>query len=316
MNELISIIVPIYNVEKYLERCLSSLVNQTYKNIEIILVDDGSLDNSSFLCDDWAKKDKRICVIHKDNGGLSDARNAGLDIAKGAYVLFVDSDDFVDLDMCEKLSIYIHNNVDIVSFGFKRVYDDHEDPFVDLFDVKKFNNLEAFASYIQRKDFTHMVCDKMFSLKLFDELRFCKNRLAEDLAICFKLFGRAENVISIKRTFYNYYIRSDSIMGVGSEKLCCDVYKGECEAYEYGNKNYPQFKQMNDTRFINQSMKIYLKLIKLHKRSEDDELVQKILKSINQLNIKTLPFKTKMFYSIFKVNKTFAWQIFKILKLS
>lgn len=99
MEKLLSVIIPIYNVEPYLDRCMESIVNQTYKNLEIIMVDDGSPDNCPELCDQWQRKDVRIKVIHKKNGGLSDARNAGLDIASGEYIAFVDSDDFVDLDM-------------------------------------------------------------------------------------------------------------------------------------------------------------------------------------------------------------------------
>lgn len=316
MDKLISIIVPIYKVELYLERCLNSITKQTYKNIEIILVDDGSPDNCPAMCDDWAKKNNRIRVIHKVNGGLSDARNAGLDIAKGEYVLFVDPDDYVDLDMCEKLSSYIDKDIDIVAFGFRRVYDDHEDPHIDLYDFKKFNNKEAFSSYIQRQDFTHMVCDKMFRLKLFDGLRFIKGRFAEDLAICYQLFGKAQCAVSIKRTFYSYYTRSDSIMGLGSEKLCCDVYKGEYEAYKYGNKNYPELRQVNNTRFFNQSMKIYLKLIKLYKKSKDDVMVQLVKNNMEAIKNNTLPVKTKIFYFVFKLNKSLAWQAFRTLKLS
>lgn len=101
MEPLLSIIVPIYNVEQYLERCIESIINQTYKNLEIILVDDGSKDNSGTIADTYASKDNRIKVIHKENGGLSDARNHGLDQAKGKYIIFIDSDDFIDSSMCE-----------------------------------------------------------------------------------------------------------------------------------------------------------------------------------------------------------------------
>lgn len=102
-NSCISVIVPVYGVEKYLKQCVDSIVNQTYKNLEIILVDDGSPDNCPQLCDEWVKKDKRIRVLHKKNGGLSDARNAGLHISTGDLVLFVDSDDWVEPEMAEKL---------------------------------------------------------------------------------------------------------------------------------------------------------------------------------------------------------------------
>lgn len=104
---LISVIVPIYNVESYLNRCVESIVNQTYQNLEIILVDDGSPDNCPQICDDWARKDSRIKVIHKENGGLSDARNAGMNIATGEYISFIDSDDYVALDFCETMLLVI-----------------------------------------------------------------------------------------------------------------------------------------------------------------------------------------------------------------
>ena len=102
MDTLISIIVPVYKVEEFLDRCVNSLVNQTYRNLEIILVDDGSPDNCPILCDNWAKKDDRIKVLHKVNGGLSDARNHGLETATGEYILYVDSDDYIDLDACSR----------------------------------------------------------------------------------------------------------------------------------------------------------------------------------------------------------------------
>ena len=120
-REKISIIVPIYNVEKYLERCVDSLVNQTYENIEIILVDDGSPDYCPQLCDEYAKKDSRIVVIHKKNGGLSDARNYGLCKASGEYILYVDSDDYIELDSCEKLVNGMANNVDMVVGAYKEL---------------------------------------------------------------------------------------------------------------------------------------------------------------------------------------------------
>ena len=106
MDKLISVIVPIYNVEEYLNECVDSILNQTYKNLEIILVDDGSTDKSGIICDDYAKIDSRIKVIHKKNGGLSDARNVGIDRALGEFIIFIDSDDYIDHSMCEILLAY------------------------------------------------------------------------------------------------------------------------------------------------------------------------------------------------------------------
>ena len=125
MEELISIIVPIYRVEKYLNRCIDSILSQSYRNLEIILVDDGSPDNCSIICEEYAKKDKRIKVIHKKNGGLSEARNYGIEASTGDYIMFVDSDDYISKDMCKTLLINaLENNADIVVCNFKEVYTD------------------------------------------------------------------------------------------------------------------------------------------------------------------------------------------------
>ena len=121
MEKTISVIVPIYNVEKYLDRCLKSIINQTYKNLEIILIDDGSPDNCGTICDEYAKKDNRIKVVHKDNGGLVKARNTGLDIATGEYISFIDPDDWIELNMYEEMiKIADETNTDIVRCGYYR----------------------------------------------------------------------------------------------------------------------------------------------------------------------------------------------------
>lgn len=122
INTLVSVIVPVYKVEKYLHRCIDSIINQTYKNLEIILVDDGSPDNCGKICDEYAEKDNRIKVIHKSNGGLSSARNAGLDVANGDYVYFVDSDDYIDTKLVEdNLNLAIEHDADMVCFNYFEV---------------------------------------------------------------------------------------------------------------------------------------------------------------------------------------------------
>ena len=127
MNELISIIVPVYKVEPYLNKCVDSIINQTYKNIEIILVDDGSPDNCGKICDDYTKKDSRIKVIHKKNGGLSDARNYGIEASIGDYIMFVDSDDYISANMCEiLLKTAKKYNADIINCNFEEVFSNAE----------------------------------------------------------------------------------------------------------------------------------------------------------------------------------------------
>ena len=147
MDKLISIIVPIYKVEIYLRKCIDSIVNQTYKNIEILLIDDGSPDNCGIICDEYAKKDERIKVIHKENGGLSDARNYGIEASTGDYIIFIDSDDYVSESMCENLLICaLENNADIVSCNFKEIYIDNNREKINKQSIKK--SLEIFRSYI------------------------------------------------------------------------------------------------------------------------------------------------------------------------
>ena len=130
-NYLVSIIVPIYNVEKYLDRCIQSILNQSYENLEIILVDDGSPDRSSEICDEYRKSDQRIKVVHKENGGLSDARNAGLILAKGKYIIFLDSDDYIEHTMVEDaVTVLEKNDSDIVIWGYYADFVDEDENLI------------------------------------------------------------------------------------------------------------------------------------------------------------------------------------------
>lgn len=316
MKDLVSIIVPVYNVEKFLDKCITSIKKQTYKNIEIILVDDGSVDSCPAMCDKYATEDGRIKVIHKENGGLSSARNAGLDIASGEYVLFVDSDDYIEAELCETVLAYMSEDVDIVAFGFKRVFDEGEEKVEFTGRAISVSKPELFQAYINRENFTHMVCDKMFRHNLFQNMRFIEGRLAEDLAISYKLFGNARKAVAIDTCFYNYYTRSNSIMGAGSIKLCLDTYKGECEAYSYTCTYYPLYQKANNTRFINQSMKTYLKLIKRYGEQYQNEDLEFVKQNIDKIDKFNIGIAAKLFYFVFKISKDLAWLLFKVLKLS
>jgi glycosyltransferase involved in cell wall biosynthesis len=206
---LISVIVPIYNVETYLEKCLNSIINQTYKNLEIILVDDGSPDNCGKICDEYALKEKRIKVIHKPNGGLSDARNAGLDIAKGEYIAFVDSDDYIAENMYEDLlciaqkeaadivtcAIYIENNK-----GIKVSYVEG----MDNLDIDEVRYLVLMDKY------SNCACGKLYKADLFKDLRFFVGVYSEDLFIMPTLFCKAKKAIFTKIPYYYYNCTNQS----------------------------------------------------------------------------------------------------------
>lgn len=239
---LISVIVPIYNVEKYLGRCIESIVNQTYKNTEIILVDDGSPDNCPEMCDDWEKKDERIKVIHKENGGLSDARNAGLEIASGDYISFIDSDDYISTDffslminaMIKEKSDIVECNV--IKFGGNEV----QINFNDKLSIKNYSTKEALKLSIQDKDFHQHVWNKLYKSELVLDLMFPVGKLNEDEYWTYKVIGRAKKLTKINKPMYYYYQRSSSIINSKYNVKRLDGVLAIKERLEFINKFFPE----------------------------------------------------------------------------
>lgn len=210
--ELVSVIVPIYNVEAYLERCVGSILQQTYKHIEIILVDDGSPDRCGSMCEEYAQKDNRIKVLHKENGGLSDARNAGLEMAKGKYVLFVDSDDLIKKELVEScVQTAEKNSSDIVIFDFNRVEENEE--IVTTMEIEK-SGTYTLESEPRILFGSPSAVNKLFRRDLFIKtgIRFPVGKYYEDLGTIPKLLLLADKIDYIKKSYYDYMIRSGSIM--------------------------------------------------------------------------------------------------------
>ena len=212
-NEMISVIIPVYNAEKYLEKCIRSVVEQSYKNLEIILVNDGSTDHSGAICDKWAKKDKRIQVIHKANGGQSDARNAGLDVATGKYIGFVDSDDYIHPEMYislyEKAKEY---SADLIVCGFDRV-DAQSDTIIvneNMSNEGIVDKKEALINICRKVSFV-FVWNKLYKRELFHDIRFPKDKFAEDLFIMPELYDRCTKIVSIIEDLYYYVQTPNSI---------------------------------------------------------------------------------------------------------
>ncbi len=201
---LISVIVPVYNVEKYLPKCVDSIMKQTLNDIEIILVDDGSTDFSGDLCDEFSREDNRICVIHKENGGASSARNAGIESAKGKYLMFVDGDDWVEPKFCEAPYIIAEkNNADTVAFGYKNVYSDGI--VVNSEEYKEEGILSEEIKLERIKDDINIaVWNKIFRKELFNDLRFPEGFTCEDLAITHKCIYESDKVYLTNQYLYNY----------------------------------------------------------------------------------------------------------------
>lgn len=214
MKPLITVIVPVYNVENYLNRCIKSIANQSYRNLEIILVDDGSTDTSGEICDSWAKKDSRIKVIHKKNGGVSSARNAALDIATGAYIGFVDADDYISEAMFEKLvNAAVLNNGEICICRFKsdKIYSGEQ--------VKIYEN-DVLSLYLSDKLCEPSVAAKLYSKQAIKNVRFnCDLKIGEDYIFNFYAFKNATKAVVSEEQLYYYEQRENSAVHTFNKEM-------------------------------------------------------------------------------------------------
>lgn len=231
MNKLISVVIPIYNVENYLKRCIDSVINNSYKNLEIILVDDGSTDNSSSICDSYIKKDSRIKVIHKENNGLSSARNTGIDIASGDYISFIDSDDFVYVDYFKYMyELSIKHDADIVNIFLLKTFKNDDidlnnvftknklssntNNYIEKIDVLTSNQaLEKFHSYNYDYCLNSVVAiNKLYKSNLFKNIRYPLGKLHEDEFTSYKIVNESDIIVFSNRQLYGYFQRENSIM--------------------------------------------------------------------------------------------------------
>lgn len=232
MSELISIIVPVFKVEKYLKRCVESIRNQTYPDIEIILVDDGSPDACPQICDQYAQEDTRIKVIHKSNGGLSDARNCGIDAARGKYIGFVDSDDYIHPEMYMQLWKNIKENMaDIAVCGVEKVYSDDAPVFrQEKGNLKIYDGRQAIENIFDASLYLQSVVswNKLYKKEIFENVRFPIGKIHEDEFTTYVLFYKCDKVVYNTGIYYYYYQRTDSIMGVRKMVFSSDGL----EAYE------------------------------------------------------------------------------------
>nr|WP_308499447.1 glycosyltransferase family 2 protein [uncultured Agathobacter sp.] len=242
-DPLISIVIPIYNVELYLDRCLKSIVNQTYDNLEIILVDDGSVDRCSNICDNWGKKDHRIKVIHKKNGGLSDARNSGTNIANGKYITYIDSDDWVSNYYVEMLYKTIYKTeADIAVCNFTKT--NKEIQYKEkLCNPIVYNNLEAIKKMLYQKNIDNSAWGKLYPTNLMKKMLYPTGRLYEDLFITYKVFANVNKVAYLNSSLYYYWINPNGIMNSGFSEKIFDEIDAVDEIVDYVEKNIPDIKK-------------------------------------------------------------------------
>lgn len=243
---LVSVIVPVFNVEKFLEKCVNSITNQTYKNLEILLVDDGSTDNSGIICDNFSNNDNRIKVFHKNNGGLSDARNYGIERAIGSYIMFIDSDDWIENDTIELLlDKTIEEKSDIVVFGISKDYDDGRRKIRIPTVSGTYNSEESIALLNSFKCFDVSACNKFYNIKLFKNIRFPVGKLCEDFYTTYLIFSKAKIISVLNEAKYHYFQRTNSI--TRNKKVNMDYYFASVEQLNYIKLNYPKIISTGET---------------------------------------------------------------------
>ena len=242
---MISVIVPIYNVEKYLNRCIDSIVTQTYKKLEIILVNDGSTDNCPQICDEWAKKENRIRVIHKKNGGLSDARNVGVKNATGEYISFVDSDDWLAKDVYQKLIDNIQlTEADIVACGVEMVWEeDNHSKKLTLDGDWILEKEEALIAIIDETILKQPVWYKLYRRNVISEIMFEVGKCHEDVFWSYRAIANAKTVSIIEDVGYYYFQRKGSIMGSTYSLKRLDAIEAKCIRQDFLEKHFPQIKK-------------------------------------------------------------------------
>lgn len=258
MGNLISVIVPVYNVEKYLDKCINSLINQSYKKLEIILIDDGSTDNCGKICDEYALKDNRIKVIHKENEGLSAARNLGIAISKGDYIIFIDSDDWVDKEILLKLLKLIKKyNSDIAVCDYLLAYDENE--YIEKGEIyeKIFSNIDAFKDLYSRTGgvIKSISCCKLYKRELFKDIVFPVRKIHEDEFVTYKLLYKANIISYTNEKLYYYRQRENSIMNSKADERRLDAIQAFEERLIFIKNN------IKDEELYNLTAKAYYVLI-------------------------------------------------------
>lgn len=275
---LISIIVPVYKVEKYLDRCVQSIVNQTYQNLEIILVDDGSPDHCPVMCDTWAEKDNRIQVIHKTNGGLSDARNAGLAVATGDLIGFVDSDDWISSEMYQLLYDDIcHNGSDISCCGIQMVWENSEArQMLTMEGDKVLENEEAMLSLIQESWLKHPVVNRLYKKECVQGVYFPYKRLHEDVFWGYQVIAKANKVSIIGRLGYFYLQRNDSIMGQIFSIKRLDMFDAYYDELRFIQSRYPSISGKAIAIFGSRLLYAYQCIFRMTDKKEKEQCLERL----------------------------------------
>ena len=305
--ELISVIVPVYRVEEFLDDCIKSIVEQSYHNLEIILVDDVSQDKFPLKCDEWARRDERIRVIHKKNGGLSDARNTGIRMASGDYIAFIDSDDWVSPDFFENLYYsLIKSNAQIAASGIVWAYNDHLQNDKFIYDQRMFSPEEALETLIQGRGFYAVAWNKLYKKTLFEGIEFPVGKLHEDEFVTYRLVGKATKLILCQNAIYYYRQREGSIMQEWSIRHL-DALDAFFQRNTYLKKNYPKLYVNDKVTLLMACVGFFRECSKLTDFKSEENKIRQDSKSI-KFSLKELSMlDRKSFINVIKGKIFFAY---------
>ena len=243
MKHLISVIVPVYNVGRYIEKCILSVINQDYSDVELILVDDGSTDDGGKICDEYAKKDNRIKVIHKKNGGLSDARNVGIDSSSGDLLFFLDGDDYLPKNAIAKIhKCMSKTNADICEGEIRSIglNDRNFKGKMSQQSTSSYGKMDALRELLYLNAFTNSACAKLYKRNVIGKIRFPKGKIYEDLATTYKFFLKANAVAKTGAIVYCYRQNEESIMHRDYSKERLTAIAFAKEQLDYYNSNYKE----------------------------------------------------------------------------
>lgn len=285
MIDKISVIVPVYKVEQYLRKCVDSIIKQTYSNLEIILIDDGSPDNCPIICDEYAMKDNRVVVIHKKNGGLSDARNVGIAKSTGKYITFVDSDDYIASDYIEYLyKLILSANGDVSIVLPQIFYDNQEQVAINnkKESIRIYDSKSALLTMLYQKKFDTSAWGKLYSKKIFEDVVFPVGNIYEDISTIYKTLLKSKVIVYSNQKKYYYLKRNDSIMGRSFKEKDMD-YIYQAESMYNSIKNIDkEIEIAARCRLINANFSVLKKIYKYDKKNKNLKLIIANIKSMRK----------------------------------
>lgn len=315
----VSVIIPIYNVEKYLEECLDSVLGQSYTNLEIILVDDGSPDGCPAICDAYAKKDGRIIVIHQENGGLSAARNVGLDVCSGEWIMFVDSDDTLVENAVEALHILIKEKEATLAVGNHRKIEFHESKnlykICSKVKIEEYTKLQIFSNYGKANSLPVTSWGKMYKAEIFEKIRFPVGKIHEDVFIAPLVYDQCSNIVYTDEIIYNYLQRADSIMGSSKKNRNLDAVEASKFQYTFLYENH----------YLKSAQKAKLSLVSLvtqcryrsdfsskENKKQFDKYHKEILFILKKHTMEGTTLKQKICFSCYQVHPFLCYILLKV----